>query len=102
MASSNAVAGGATDLHRILEDIAHYLPSQSPIKPFVHHSTLHHFEDLEFFEELDAASDIYGASTALPETTYQRYLAQGRVTYGDLNRAFLEYGYHREPWVYAL
>ena len=77
MASSNAVAGSATDLHRILED-------------------------LEFFEELDAASDNYGASTALPETTYQRYLAQGRVAYGDLNRAFLEYGYHREPWVYAL
>ena len=57
----------------ILEDVAHYLPSQGPIKTFVHHNTLHHFEDKEFFDAIDAAADIYGAATALPESTYQGF-----------------------------
>jgi uncharacterized protein YbcC (UPF0753/DUF2309 family) len=102
MASSHAVAGHATDLHRILEDIAHYLPSQGPIKTFVHHNTLHHFEDLEFFDAVDAAADVYGANTALPETTYQGLVTQGRITHGDLNRALQEYNYHGEPWIYGI
>ena len=64
MGASHAGCGDAAALHRILEDIAHYLPSQGPIKTFVHHNTLHHFEELDFFDALDAASDVYGANTA--------------------------------------
>ena len=100
MGASHAGCGDAAALHRILEDIAHYLPSQGPIKTFVHHNTLHHFEELDFFDALDAASDVYGANTALPETTYQAYVTQGRITHGDINRALEEYGYHGEPWIY--
>jgi hypothetical protein len=51
---------------------------------------------------LDAASDIYGANTAFPETSYQTDLEQGRITHGDINRALIEYGYEGEPWVYGI
>lgn len=102
MSSSHAASGEESSLSAIIDEISHYLPSQGPIKTFVHHNTLHHFEDLEFFEALDAAADIYGANTALPEPTYQRFFEQGRITHGDLNRALLEHGFHGEPWIYGV
>lgn len=89
-------------LEAIIDDIAHYLPSQGPIKTFVHHNTLHHFEHLEFFEAIDAAAEVYGAQTALPETTYQRLFAEKRIAYADINRALGEYGFVGENWVLGI
>lgn len=102
MSGSHTNSGERATLSSIIEDIAHYLPSQGPIKTFVHHNTLHHFEHLEFFDALDAAADIYGANTALPEATYQSFFEQGRITHGDINRALREYGLEGVAWVYGI
>jgi hypothetical protein len=102
MGSSHAESCGSVGLASIIEEIGHYLPTQGPIKTFVHHNTLHHFEGLEFFEAVDAAADIYGANTALPEATYQKFLEQGRITHGDINRALKEDGLEGEPWIYGI
>jgi len=102
MGASFTTAGDVSSVGSLLRDIANYLPSQGPIKTFVHHNTLHHFEDLEFFDALDAAADIYGANTALPETTYQKLIEQGRITHGDINRALLEDGFEGIPWIYGV
>jgi uncharacterized protein YbcC (UPF0753/DUF2309 family) len=85
-------------LDEIIHEISHYLPSQGPIKTFVHHNTLHYFEGQEFFDAIDTAADIYGAQTALPETTYQDFFAQGRIKHSDINRALIEYGLDGTTW----
>lgn len=102
MRSSHADSGEDTSLSSIIEEVAHYLPSQGPIKTFVHHNTLHHFEHLEFFDALDAAAEIYGANTALPEATYQKCFEEGRITHGDLNKSLQEYACDGTPWIYGI
>lgn len=94
--------GSLRELHNIIHDIAHFLPCQGPIKTFVHHNTLHQFEGYEFFDGLDAAADLYGAQSALPESTYQDFFEQGRIRYSDLNRALGEYGLKGEAWLLGL
>lgn len=89
-------------LSSIIEEIAHYLPSQGPIRTFVHHNTLHHFEDQEFFDAINSASKVYAANTALPETVYQTHFAEGRIKYSDLNHALNEHGYSGESWIFDI
>lgn len=63
MGSSHAESSEKVGLAQIIEEIGHYLPTQGPIKTFGHHNTLHHFEDLEFFNALDAAPILDGVNT---------------------------------------
>ncbi len=91
-----------SSLDEIIHDISHYLPSQGPIKTFVHHNTLHQFEAQEFFDAIDTAADVYGANTSLPETTYQEFFAQGRIKHSDINRALIEYGLDGTTWCLGL
>lgn len=53
------------DEQKLLHDLKHLLPAQSPLKDFVHHNPLHSFQNLNFFEALNAASSIFGYKTSL-------------------------------------
>ncbi len=86
-------------LSQIVEEVGHYLPTQGPVKTFVHHNTLHHLEDQHFFDAVDTAADIYGAQRALPESSYQGFLKQGRIAQSDINRALIEYGVDGSAWL---
>jgi hypothetical protein len=71
--------------HRVGEMLAHlrhFLPSQGPIKDFVHHNTLHTFQDmgLSFHEAIRAASQLYGAAEYLPFSTYRALYAGGKIS----------------------
>lgn len=86
-------------LEHVVHEIGHYLPSQGPVRTFVHHNTLHHFEGQHFFDAIDSAAEVFGAQTALPEGTYQDFARQGRIAQSDVNRALVEYGVDGSPWL---
>ena len=53
------------DEHEVLHNLTHYLPAQNPLKDFVHHNTLHAFQNKKFHEALLEASTIFGYKTYL-------------------------------------
>ena len=44
----------------IIHKLKHYLPSQTPLKDFIHHNSLHAFQNQIFFEAIFKASKIFG------------------------------------------
>ena len=65
--------------HHSIEDmlvhIRHYLPSQAPLKDFIHHNTLHGFQALPFHEAMKRANQVFG---------YKTYLSLEAVPYTHL------------------
>jgi len=53
----------------VLHELKHYLPAQAPLKDFIHHNTLHAFQNLKFHQAARRASEILGyrVSLSLPE-----------------------------------
>ncbi|MCC6806902.1 MAG: DUF2309 domain-containing protein [Deltaproteobacteria bacterium] len=74
-------------LEETLDHIAHLLPDQRPLEVFVHHNTLHGFEDRDFHLALRDAARIYGATTYQSEREFHAALTSGRIRRGDLEAA---------------
>lgn len=62
------------ELRHTTEHAALLLPSQGPITVFVHHNTLHAFEDLPFDAGVKAGARVLGCNSYLPENRYRRKL----------------------------
>src|SRR3569623_3209 len=71
-------------LNESIEHASHLLPAQGPITVFVHHNTLHAFEDLPFDEGVKEGATLYGCHPYLPEDFYRREVARGRISPDDL------------------
>ena len=69
----------AFDLDKTIVHIAHWLPSQGPIKDFIHHNTLHAVQDRPFHEGIAVAAKMYGAKNYLPLADYQQRYQEGRI-----------------------
>jgi uncharacterized protein YbcC (UPF0753/DUF2309 family) len=74
----------------MIEHAAHLLPSQGPISVFVHHNTLHAFEELNFHDALKRGSAIYRCEPYLSEDRYREELARGRILPDDVETVLLE------------
>jgi uncharacterized protein len=72
-------------LRQAVEHAAHHLPMQGPIGVFVHHNTLHAFEDLPFEQALIQASQLFGAEPYMTEASYRAELARGRIHLEDID-----------------
>ena len=84
---------GGTPLHglrHLIEHAAHLLPSQGPITVFVHHNTLHAFEDSPFDEAVKKAGTTYGCHPYLAEDFYRGEVTRGRIPKSDLAAVLLE------------
>lgn len=71
-------------LEQVIDDAAHLLPAQGPIRVFIHHNTLHAFEDLPFDNAVQQGARIFGCHPYLPEDRYREKLARGRIRAADL------------------
>ncbi|MCA9064235.1 MAG: DUF2309 domain-containing protein, partial [Planctomycetaceae bacterium] len=84
------VESAAHPLHSWIHDAAHLLPSQGPITVFVHHNTLHAFEDQGFYEGVAAGKRVFGCEPFLSEDSYRQKLTEGRIRIADLESVLLE------------
>ena len=75
----------SSELERILADAAHYLPAQGPIGVFIHHNTLHAFEDRPFEQAVIDAARLLKTEPFLSETRYREELARGRIRLADID-----------------
>lgn len=64
------------DKEPVLHELKHYLPSQAPLKDFIHHNTLHAFQDLKFHEALNRATQLFGYKVYLTLAEYQALYEQ--------------------------
>ncbi len=67
-------------LDKIIHKLHHYLPSQGPLRDFIHHNTLHAFQDLQFHEGVQLCSQIFGTKVYLTFSEYQKMYRDGRIT----------------------
>jgi uncharacterized protein len=71
-------------LQHVVEHAAHLLPAQGPITVFIHHNTLHAFEDHRFHEAVAQGSKVFGCHAYLSEDRYRDEFAKGRICDEDL------------------
>ena len=73
------------DIDACLNHLAHWLPTQGPIKDFIHHNTLHAFQHLPFHEAISVAGKLFGARSYLPIADYQTRFHKGRISQAALD-----------------
>ncbi len=74
------------DENLIIHHLKHYLPTQTPLKDFVHHNTLHAFQEKEFFEAIFTASKIFGYQVCFSIYEYRKLFQEGRIRQDVLDR----------------
>ena len=67
------------DEQRLLKNLKHYLPAQAPLKDFVHHNTLHKFQDRKFHDGLVMASKLFGYKVYLSLREYRDLYTRGII-----------------------
>ena len=78
------------DLHalsEVIEHAGHLLPAQGPITVFIHHNTLHAFEDLPFNAAVKKGAHVFGCQPYLSEDRYRQELRRGRIRFAELKEA---------------
>jgi uncharacterized protein len=73
-----------------LHALKHFLPAQAPLKDFVHHNTLHAFQDLKFEDALVRASKIFGYSVYMTLDEYRALYSSGRISNEILEKSIAE------------
>jgi len=75
------------DEHDVLHALKHFLPAQSPLKDFIHHNTLHSFQDIKFYDAIRKASAIFGYKVSLTLTEYRDLYAAKKIRADILEKA---------------
>src|SRR3989337_588154 len=82
----NNVGHKPFDESHVLHELKHYLPSQTPLKDFIHHNSLHAFQNLKFYDAIFKASTIFGYQVTLQLTEYREMFKTGRIKTEVLER----------------
>ena len=77
------------ELH-VLQHLKHYLPAQNPLKDFVHHNTLHAFQNKHFFDALHEASEVFGYKTYLSIEVFRKRFQNRDINTDILNQVIIK------------
>src|SRR4026209_767088 len=76
--------------HEVLHELKHYLPSQAPLKDFIHHNTLHAFQHLNFHKAIYRASALFGYSVSLSLAEYRALYQSKKINSEILARVIIQ------------
>jgi len=90
--------------HAVFHHLKHLLPAQAPLKDFIHHNTLHAFQEDRFPVALHKAARWFGYKTTLTVHEYRTLYGQGRIRPDVLRRVLVERKgeAHAEAWIKRL
>lgn len=77
--SSDIHPSSSFDKEHVLHNLKHYLPSQTPLKDFIHHNSLHAFQHLKFYNAIFKASKIFGYQVTLQLQEFRELYKIGRI-----------------------
>jgi uncharacterized protein YbcC (UPF0753/DUF2309 family) len=86
------------DEHKVIHELKHFLPAQAPLMDFVHHNTLHAFQNLSFHEALATAHVKLGYQVYFPLETFRALFEEGRISDAVLERTLAEKKRDVETW----
>lgn len=66
--------------NKVIHDLHHYLPSQNPLKDFVHHNSLHSFQEFPFHEAIARANEIMGYKGYLRLNEYKALYREKKIS----------------------
>lgn len=69
----------AFDEKHVLHELKHYLPTQTPLKDFIHHNSLHAFQSMKFYDAIFKASKIFGFKVTLQLDDFRKMYDNGRI-----------------------
>ena len=72
--------------HEVLHDLKHYLPAQSPLKDFIHHNTLHAFQNLKWDTAIRRAEKMFGYKVSLSLDEYRNLYTTGKIKKENIER----------------
>lgn len=78
------------DEAHLLQILKEYLPTQGPLKDFIHHNPLHAFEQDSFYEAMFRASQIFGYRVTFTLTEYRNLYRIKRIAPEVLQRVIRE------------
>jgi uncharacterized protein len=78
------------DEHRVLHKLKHYLPAQASLKDFIHHNTLHAFQDEKFYDGINRASQLFGYRVNLSLQEYRDLFKNGKINIEAFKKAINE------------
>jgi uncharacterized protein len=87
---NSSVESSDLGIENAIEHAVHLLPAQGPITAFVHHNTLHAFEDLDFDSAVRKGARVFGCHPYLPERQYREMLTTGRIRNEDIEAVLIE------------
>jgi uncharacterized protein YbcC (UPF0753/DUF2309 family) len=67
------------DENHAIHQLKHFLPSQQALKDFIHHNTLHGFQQMKFYDAIFKASKIFGFQVHLQLPEYREMYKTGRI-----------------------
>lgn len=78
------------DEHEVLHKLKHFLPAQAPLKDFIHHNTLHAFQNLNFDAGVRNASEIFGYNVSLSLDEYRQLYASKKIREDILDKVIAD------------
>lgn len=74
----------------VIHHLKHYLPAQASLKDFIHHNTLHAFQDRKFYDALTESSKIFGYKTSLSVKEYRQLYDDKKISEAVLDKVLMD------------
>ncbi len=65
--------------HDVIHNLKHYLPTQAALRDFIHHNSLHAFQNLKFYDAIFKASKMFGYQVTLQLNEFRTLYKNGRI-----------------------